>query len=209
MNIKLHMTPRSPFARRVRIALKARKIAYEEILSEPFSPTDSFLHDNPLGLVPCLTGTEVGAPISDSSLILEWIDQAADIHSFQKVYPQHPTEAIVHKLFSNYCCGIMSQAVLLFFESKRTVQDTEWRRDFMETIDRTLMSLAQSIPFANKTFEQGFEQPLTDLGIVLEYLCFRASDLKLGDSYWEKPPFKEVLEKCRTRQYFVETAPRL
>ncbi|NBW81818.1 glutathione S-transferase family protein [bacterium] len=74
--MKLYGTPRSPFARRVRLALLKSGITFEWIelsLGELFPLSDRLLKMNPLGLVPVLE-LDDGIYLLDSSEILAHID---------------------------------------------------------------------------------------------------------------------------------------
>src|SRR5258708_300635 len=70
--LKLFMSLRSPFARRVRLALARLDIEHEEEIVDVFNPPAHFLAANPLGLVPTLVG-QGGFLVSDSSMILELV----------------------------------------------------------------------------------------------------------------------------------------
>ena len=74
MKMKLYCSLTSPYARKVRIALRELGIAdqVDEIVVDPFSPTPEFLAANPLGKVPVLR-TAYGDCYPESGLILDYL----------------------------------------------------------------------------------------------------------------------------------------
>jgi len=63
----------SPFVRKVRIVMAEKKIDFQFVLEDPWSPTTSLQKFNPLGKVPCLI-MEDGGAVFDSRVIVEYLD---------------------------------------------------------------------------------------------------------------------------------------
>ena len=72
---KLFISARSPFARRVRIAMLESGVRFEEKVVDVFHPTPELLAANPLGRVPVVRLAS-GMTICESQLILDALYQA-------------------------------------------------------------------------------------------------------------------------------------
>jgi glutathione S-transferase len=72
--MKLYYSEASPYARKVRVALRELGLAefVDEILADPYTATPELLAVNPLSKVPALV-TEKGENLPDSSLIVEYL----------------------------------------------------------------------------------------------------------------------------------------
>ena len=70
---QLFLSQRSPFARRIRLALKRLGLPVEERVIDVFGDHPDLLRLNPLGMVPTLKTPE-GNGLFDSSAILEYLD---------------------------------------------------------------------------------------------------------------------------------------
>src|ERR1035437_2703351 len=79
----LYASLRSPFARRIRLALHRLGVSYEEKMVDVFQDNPDLNAVNPLGLVPTLV-TANGA-ITDSTNILEYLN---DTHG--GIWPKDP-----------------------------------------------------------------------------------------------------------------------
>jgi glutathione S-transferase len=74
MMMKLFSSKTSPYARKVKVAAEELGLSgqIEEVVADPFAPTDEFLAANPLSKVPALV-TEHGVALPDSALILDYL----------------------------------------------------------------------------------------------------------------------------------------
>lgn len=77
---RLHWSPRSPYVRKVMVALHEKGIADQvetvRTLADPIFPPESFFPVNPLAKIPTLE--REGEPVLvDSRVIIEWADQQA------------------------------------------------------------------------------------------------------------------------------------
>jgi len=74
MTMKLFSSKTSPYARKIKVAAEELGLAdqIEEIVADPFAPTDEFLATNPLSKIPVLV-TEHGTALPDSALILDYL----------------------------------------------------------------------------------------------------------------------------------------
>ena len=74
MTMKLYSSKTSPYARKVKVAAEELGLAdqIEEIIVDPFAPTEEFLAANPLSKIPTLV-TDHGVALPDSALILDYL----------------------------------------------------------------------------------------------------------------------------------------
>jgi glutathione S-transferase len=71
----LYHLPLSPYARKVRIALKEKGLDFELVVERVWERRPDFLAMNPAGTVPVLAD-EDGTVVVDSGVICEYLDEA-------------------------------------------------------------------------------------------------------------------------------------
>ena len=71
--IKLHGIPLSPYYNKVKIALLEKGVNFQEVLTSP-SQEDWLLEKSPMGKVPFVEIN--GHPLAESTVILEWLEDA-------------------------------------------------------------------------------------------------------------------------------------
>ena len=71
----LYHLPLSPYARKVRLVLAEKKLAFEVRVEKPWERRPEYLELNPSGTVPTLV-EENGLAVPDSSVICEYLDEA-------------------------------------------------------------------------------------------------------------------------------------
>jgi glutathione S-transferase len=194
--LKLMMTPRSPFARRVRVALQRLKIPFTQVELNVFEPTAEFLAANPLSLVPVLE-VSPGQCLPDSWAILEYLDEAHP----PGIWPRDPSARLSARRWSVWAEGIMSFTVSWYLESLRKQPDPGALNESRENILRTLQRLeGESTTLATA----GVSQPLVDLAIALDYLSLRIHEIKWRDAF---PGLVPLWEEAQRLPGFKETAP--
>jgi glutathione S-transferase len=74
MKMKLYLSPTSPYARKVRMAVQELGLSdlVQEVIVDPWNAQADFLDVNPLCKVPTLV-TEKGETLPDSKLIIEYL----------------------------------------------------------------------------------------------------------------------------------------
>lgn len=198
----LYVSLRSPFARRIRLALHRLEISYEEKMVDVFQYNPELYSANPLGLVPTLL-SDIG-PLSDSMNILEYLDE-----TFGGIWPLERNERIKARQASIWAEGIMQSLVLYFQELKlHEVPSTRWLKDHTESMVDTLNHLSQSsadIWLSDRVGSKGLTQAGWDLCVALEYM-----DLRLPELDWQKkfPAFITLLQVARQDEYFRMTTPQ-
>lgn len=209
------MTPRSPFARRIRLAFLRAGIDFKDENTDVFNPTEEFLTANPLGLVPVLLD-DPAQPIFDSNTILEVIQER---HG--RIWPQDPELRLAVRISSTLATGIMTATVQYFLETKRTPStgptsgagpatggpSAEWLAEFTDTITRALDRATQRLTTEqNHGFTLGaeFSQAGWDLAVALDYLDFRYPALKWREKH---PALLSFLSQAKRDPFFSQTAP--
>lgn len=206
MPYRLLMTPRSPFARRIRLAFLRNGIDFTDVNTDVFNPTEEFLRNNPLGLVPVLLD-EGAPPIADSNTILEVLHER---HG--RIWPQDPELRLAVRISATLATGIMMATVQHFLETKRTTTPTtgpsaEWLADFTDTITRSLDQASKLLSTQkNHGFLLGseFSQAGWDLAVALEYLDFRCPSLPWREKF---PTLPAILAQAKRDPFFSQTAP--
>jgi glutathione S-transferase len=196
---RLFLSPRSPFARRVRLAIRRLGLP---LLEHPLNVLESnpdLEAANPLGLVPALILPD-GRALSDSSAILETLH---DLHG--GIWPERPTDRIEIRQASTLATGLMQAAVSYFQETRmHEIPSPSWAQDHLSTVLRTLRHL-ECLRTDLWIRSGAMTQAGWDLACALEYLEFRMPEC------WDAIPsvLNGALELARKSDPFRETAPRL
>lgn len=193
----LYISLRSPFARRVRLALHRRGVDYLEKVIDVFHPSEEFLAITPLGLVPTLVTPQAGT-LSDSNMILEWIhqNQGPLYSSGPREWPERQTCIWIHGL---------TQAIVAFFQETKLhdAPSRFWSEDHHRVVEDTLQYL-NGLSEDYWLLHNDLTQAGWDLCVALEYLDLRMPHLEWRKrfSHLEKP-----LLIARQNSKFVETSP--
>ncbi|MBL7716414.1 MAG: glutathione S-transferase family protein [Bdellovibrionales bacterium] len=197
---QLYLTPRSPFARRVRTTLMRYEIPFGETEATPFEPSADFLKQNPLGLVPAVT-------LKNGQV---WIDSAAILENLWDlgipIWPRDVQERIAVRQASVLAEGLMSLGVSYYLENNmRKVADPSWVEDYDATALRTLSRIQELSPSKFPWWVSGdLSQAGWDLGVALEYTTLRMPHLKWAEKF---PDLKAILDRCLTSKAFLHTRP--
>lgn len=201
---ELYYSARSPFARRVRLALQRLLVPFEPKEINVFEPSPEFLKASPLGTVPALIVRNGGDhfTLGDSATILEYL------HDTQggKVWPSDLEVRSRVRAASTWAEGLMTNTVALFLETQRSASSQEYKFEYEENIRRTLRAIQaqplNQLPWKVSDFQ--LTQAGYDLVIALEYMELRAPWMGLKEHYGELFKF---LETHRKRQDLAPTAP--
>jgi glutathione S-transferase len=187
------MTPRSPFARRIRLALARHAIPFIEKETNVFEPKPEFLEANPLALVPVLELSD-GTQIPDSSTILDYIDE-----NLAPIYPKDPAARTRARILSTYAAGIMTCTVSHYLERIRTLPAEDWLTEQHENIERALKYLNTIWSPLDSITQAGW-----DIAVALEYLDLRLPDRARPERYLK---LHSVLQEFGKQDVFKKTTP--
>ena len=114
----------SPYARKARVALREKKIDFEEIIDIPWNVNTLTNGINPLGKIPVLLHDD-HKPLFDSKVIVEYLDH---YKPEPLLYPKNPEDNISARLIETVADGICDAIVLVFLENSRieTLRSKNW-----------------------------------------------------------------------------------
>ena len=199
--LKLISATPSPYARKVRIALAEKSIAFELITEVPWDHGALTEQHNPLGKLPVLL-LEDGSSIFDSRYILEYVELT---------YPQTPLlsqniqDRLLAKKYEVLADGVCDAFVLVFFERMRGEHaSAQWLARQTHKIEAGVQELARMID--QRKFAVGDTFGLADIavGSALGYLKVRFQEFD-----WQKlyPGLARYCAGLDQRSSFMGTVP--
>jgi len=173
--VKLYLSPTSPFARKVKVALleKGAQAAFEEVRVDPWATPAELAAANPLSQVPTLV-TDSGEAIGNSDTILAWIERRFPQPSLLPAGEAALTRA---QAVAAIAQGLIETTVGVVLEHRRPAQQQSAamleRR--LTTIQRAVAALAQRFDRA----QDRFHHDGIGVACALAYL-----DLRLPEWDW-------------------------
>ena len=173
--MKLYLSPTSPFARKVKVALleKGAQAAFDEIRADPWTTPVELTQANPLSQVPTLI-TDHGEAIGNSDTILAWIERRFPQPSLLPADEAALTRA---QAVAAIAQGLIETTVGIVLERRRP-QEKQSRA----MLDRRLATLRRALPVLAQRFDRAREHFHHDgIGVAcaLAYL-----DLRLPEWDW-------------------------
>lgn len=199
----------SPFARKVRIALHEKDIAFTERMDVPWSPDTATVAHNPLGKVPVLI-LEGGRTFYDSSVIIEYLETLGHAPT---LYPERPEARVAARQIEALADGICDAVVLTVLEDSRKpeLQSADWHGRQMHKIAAGTAALDDLL--GDRDWFIGSAMTIADIaaGCALAYLDLRRPDFGWRDRYPGLVTFSARMEErpsfARTRPELQEIAP--
>jgi len=192
----------SPFVRKVRIVMAEKKIDYELVLEDVWSPASAIQQFNPLGKVPCLMMDDGGA-MFDSRVIAEYLDVLTPVG---KLIPSGGRERAEVKCWEALADGLLDAGVLVRLEKLRPtkLQSPDWIKRQWSKVDASLKAMAVGLD--EKAYCVGNHYSLADVavGCALGWLDFRFPETNWKENY---PELLRLFEKLSERQSFKDTIP--
>jgi len=201
--MKLYASRTSPYARKVRVVLAEKKIDYQMIEEDVWSPHTNIGQFNPLGKVPCLI-MEDGGAVFDSRVIVEYADTLSPV---SRLIPQGSRERLEVRCWEALADGVLDAALLVRVESTQRSEaqrsDT-WVARQRGKIDAALVAMASGL--GDRPWCTGIHYSLADvaMGCALGYLDFRFPEIPWRERHPTLAVFQEKIEK---RQSFLDTQP--
>lgn len=174
--MKLYCSPRSPFVRKVRVAIHelglARTVELVPTVVRMDAPHQVLLAVNPLGKIPTLI-TDDGEAIYDSYVIIDYLDRRHGTRLIPAGGEDRDRALIIHALAH----GLMEVTVLWRNErDKPEAQQTAgWLDNFRH---KTCAALARMEADAGRLGQEQFGIGEIATAVVLSYLDFRFADLE-------------------------------
>ncbi|MCA3160207.1 MAG: glutathione S-transferase N-terminal domain-containing protein [Burkholderiales bacterium] len=200
--MKLIGSHSSPYARKVRIVLAEKKLDYQFVLEDVWSPNTGIKEFNPLGKVPCLIMDDGGA-VFDSRVICEYLD---GLSPNARLIPQDSRARIAVKTWEALADGLCDAAIAVRLESQRAAdrQDPMSISRQMEKMDSALEAISKGL--GDNPWCVGVNMTLADIavGAALAYLDFRFPHIAWREQH---PNLLRLQEKLEKRPSFIDTAP--
>lgn len=197
----LYINTTSPFVRMVRIAIAEKGLSAKvkaEVVN-PWEDSPAFLKANPAGRVPALT-TDSGSAISESSLILRYLDHIAPSPA---IWPQDGLGATLAT--AGHAIGAIEAAVAIIIGRKSNEQF-----DTAMVGQRRYRTMADAFARLNASPPRGMDERVDIANIAaataLDYVIFRFPD---RDWLGGLPALKAWRERHRNRPSLVQTYPHV
>ncbi len=193
----------SPFVRKVRIVLAEKKLDYEFVLEDVWSPDTTISQSNPLGKVPCLV-MEDGGAMFDSRVIVEYLDTMSPVG---KLIPQGGRERASIKVWEALADGVAEAGILVRLERTQRAaerQSDDWVERQLGKVRNGMASMAQAL--GDHPFCAGKQFSLADVavGSALGWISFRFPDI---DWRAEHESLARLFDKLSERPSFRDTVP--
>lgn len=193
----------SPYVRKVRVVMVEKKLDYDLILEDVWSPDTAIQQSNPLGKVPCLL-MEDGGAMFDSRVIVEYLDTLTPVG---KLIPALGRERAEVKSWEALADGVSDAAILARLEKTQRpahLQSDAWIARQMEKVNAGLKAMSSGL--GDGAFCSGNHLTLADISVActLAWLSFRFPDITWRDDYAN---LAKLLDKLSERPSFKESLP--
>lgn len=199
--MKLVASKTSPYARKVRVILAEKQLAFDFIEESAWSADTTVPRYNPLNKIPVLV-TDDGTCLYDSSVIAEYLDPLG-APSF--IPPSGIERACVRRdeALGN---GIMDAGIAIFLERKRedARQDAAWLARQRSKVDAGIEALAREL--GGKAFLRGDTLSLGDIACACALLWL---EFRLPEIGWRSghAALGRWIERLESRPSFANSKP--
>ena len=198
--MKLYLSPTSPFARKVKVALleKGAQAAFEEIRVDPWTTPAELTQANPLSQVPTLI-TDSGEAIGNSDTILAWIERRFPQPSLLPADEAALTRA---QAIAAIAQGLIETTVGVVLERRRAAEQQS-----AAMLDRRLATIRRAVAALVQRFDRArdcFHHDGIGVACALAYL-----DLRLQEWDWRPlaPTLADWQVWAETRTSMQASAP--
>ncbi len=196
--MKLLYTPRSPYARKVRVVAIEKGIELELVSEDLVSKSPGLVKANPLGKIPTLI-LDNGQTIFDSPVICEYLDS---IQPKPVLLPNAPDKRFTVLTLAAAADGLMDVTVAMFMEKVRHPKD--FNAAFIAANEATAK---RCFAYFDAQVAQLKELSLASIALAsaIGYLNFRMPQLWLAA---DCPKLARWYEEFSNRKSMQETAPK-
>lgn len=193
----------SPYVRKVRIVMAEKRLDYEFVLEDVWSPQTTISLSNPLGKVPCLV-MEDGGAMFDSRVIVEYLDTMSPVG---KLIPAAGRERASIKCWEALADGVTDAAILVRLERTQRPaerQSDAWMARQLDKVREGLKAMAHGL--GDHAFCAGKQFTLADVavGSALGWIAFRFPEIIWRDDH---PNLARLFDKLSDRPSFRDTIP--
>jgi glutathione S-transferase len=199
---KLISATPSPYARKVRIALAEKGLAFELLTEVPWDRTTMTPKYNPLEKLPVLLLPD-GWSVYESRFIIEYLEL---MHPAPRLSPEDVEGILAAKRLEVLCDGICDAVVLTIFERTRATgcQSAEWLARQRRKIDGGLREMARLV--GDREWAVGDRFGLGDIavGTAVGYMSVRMPEIGWRALY---PNLAAMSDRLETRPSFKSCVP--
>jgi glutathione S-transferase len=200
--MKLVASKTSPYARKARILLAEKKLAFEFVAENVWDPGTRIGEFNPLGKVPALV-TDEGEALFDSPVIAEYLDTLGGA----RFIPSGGIERARVRRQEALGDGIADAGIAVFLERKRDAarQDPAWIERQLGKMRAGMAAIAREL--GEKPFLGGESPSLGDIacGCALFWAEFRLPELGWRAQH---PKLDAWAKRLEARPSFASTRPQ-
>jgi len=200
--LKLLSATPSPYARKVRIALAEKSIAFELMTEVPWNHDASAPKYNPLEKIPVLI-LDDGSTVYESRYILEWLEIK---YPHPPMCPKEPEQLLAARKLEVLADGVCDAFVLCMFERRRpeACRSQPWLDRQMRKVHGGLHEIARLVPQSGYCVGNRFGLADIAVGSLLGFLALRGPEID-----WQRsaPHLAALYERLSERSSFSATAP--
>ena len=200
--MKIIIATPSPYARKARVALREKKIDFQEIIDIPWNTNTLTKGINPLGKIPILLHHD-HETLFDSKVIVQYLDH---YEPQPLLYPKNSKDNISARLVETIADGVCDAIVLIFLENSRkeTLRSKDWIKRQEKKIYEGVKYLSCYLEEKNNFVGNYFN--IADISgfSCLEYLDLRFPKFKWRNKYQNLKIYWNI---HKDRQSFKETRP--
>ena len=191
----------SPYARKVRIALAEKGIAFELLTEVPWNNTTSTPKFNPLEKLPVLI-LEDGSSVYESSYILQYLDLK---YPTPPMLPADVGDVLAARKLEVLCDGVCDALVLTFFERMRGEgASPEWTARQRRKIDGGVKEMARLVGKGEWAVGDRFSLGDIAAGTLVGYMAVRFPELPWRTQY---PNLAALSDRLEQRPSFKNSVP--
>lgn len=198
----LSATP-SPYARKVRITLAEKGLAFDLVTEVPWNTGTATPQYNPLEKIPVLI-LDDGTTVYESRFILEYLEIK---YPDPPIFPKDGDALLAAKRLEVLADGICDAAVLIIFERMRPEdrRSVPWEARQRRKVEGGLKEVARLVPAAGFCVDGAFGVADIAVGTLLDYIALRLPEFDWADRY---PNLVSLREQLSERPSFQETVPQ-
>ena len=191
----------SPYARKVRIALAEKGIAFELLTEVPWNNTTATPKFNPLEKLPVLI-LEDGSSVYESSYILQYLELK---YPTPPMLPADVDGILAARKLEVLCDGVCDALVLTFFERMRgKVASPEWMARQRRKIDGGVKEMARLVGKGDWAVGNRFSLGDIAAGTLVGYMAVRFPELPWRTQY---PDLAALSDRLEQRPSFRNSVP--
>ncbi len=200
--MRLIVATPSPFARKVRVALLEKGIAFEAIIDNPWQPDTHIGTRNPLGKVPALI-LDDGTVLHDSKVIVEYLET---LGRPPILIPSEPGQRVAHKQIEALADGVCDATVLIVLERARAPQrqSQDWIARQLRKVEQGTAELARLLGDRSAFGDAPIGLAEIATGCALGYLQLRLPEFDWAGRH---PNLLQLFRTLQTRDAFAQTVP--